>query len=146
MILTKATLQDLNELSTLEQTLFETVNFPLSKSSFRYHIKNNLLYTSKIDNKIVGYILILIKRKKAKIYSIGVMQEFRGKQISKKLLEIALDTLKTLQFEKTILEVRSDNNLAIALYKQFDFKTIKEVPSFYLDGCSAYIMEKNYGL
>lgn len=146
MKVTKASLEDLNELYTLEQILFEAVNFPLSKSSFRYHIKNNLLYTAKINNKIVGYILVLIKRKIAKIYSIGVLQEYRGQQISKSLLQKALDVLQVLGFERTCLEVRSDNSLAVALYEQYGFQVKKQLDSFYLDACNAYFMEKGNGL
>lgn len=142
MKIRKASLEDLNELYTLEKTLFEAANFPLSKSSFRYHIKNNLLYTAKINNKIVGYILVLTKRKIPKIYSLGVLQEYRGKQISKSLLQKALDKLQILGFERTCLEVRCDNLLAISLYEKFGFSIKQQINSFYLDGCNAYFMQK----
>ena len=146
MTLTKATLQDLNELASLEEKLFKVENFPLSKSSFRYHIKNNLLFIAKMDEKIVGYILLLIKRKNPKIYSIGVLEEYRGKSISKKLLQKILDEAQNLGFSKVVLEVRTDNTLAISLYEKFGFRITKQLNSFYLDGCDAYFMERDNNL
>lgn len=132
---------DVSKLFSLEQELFKKENFPLSYTSFYYHIKNNLLYVAEVDKKIVAYILVLIKRKKAKIYSIGVSNQFRGQKISSKLLATALVKLKKLSFKRVVLEVRVDNNNAIELYKKFGFKIQKLSKSFYLDGCDANIME-----
>lgn len=146
MILTKAGVHDIDELHQLEQTLFEIANFPLSKSSFRYHVKNNLVYIARIDQELVGYILVLIKRKNAKIYSLGIKQEHRGKQIAKNLLQKTLSELHKLGFHKTLLEVRSDNIQAISLYKSFTFTVTKQLQAFYLDGCDAYLMEKDNGV
>lgn len=144
MRIKKASLSDGVKLYKLENTLFDQKNYPLSRSSFRYHILNNLLLVFEIEDKIAGYILMLVKRKDAKLYSIGVDKCYRGKKIAYKLLKKALIELKASGFKRVLLEVRIDNEAAISLYEKAGFNTIKKLNSFYLDGCDAYLMELKY--
>lgn len=141
MILRAATSHDAIALSKLEKELFSEENYPLSYNSFTYHIKNNLLLVLELDKRIIAYTLVLIKRKKAKLYSIGVLKEFRAQGFSSLLLENSIQKLHTLDFKSLVLEVRRDNIDAIALYKRFAFHITKEQKQFYKDGCDAYIME-----
>jgi ribosomal-protein-alanine N-acetyltransferase len=141
MIIRKATSSDVSKLFALEQEIFTAENYPLSRASFAYHTKNNLLYVAEIDGKIAGYVLALVKRAKAKLYSIGVSQAFRGKKIAHVLLETIVHELFSMNFKQIVLEVRIDNEAAIALYKFLGFQIKKTLKSFYLDGCDAYFME-----
>lgn len=140
MKIRKALLEDAKELFLLEEKLFSKENFALSKASFRYHIKNSLLYVAEVNFEIVGYVLVLLKRKNPKLYSIGVSKNHRGKKIATKLLVFVIDILKLLKSQSFFLEVRVDNVIAITLYKNMGFSIQKRVKSFYRDGCDAYIM------
>lgn len=144
MKIKKAVSSDVKELFLLEKRVFTPENFPLSRASFAYHVKNNLLLTAKIDEEIAGYVLVLIKRKSAKLYSIAVKKEWRGKRVAFKLLKKVNEELIALGFKKVLLEVRTDNEKAIELYKSFGFTLKKRVKEFYRDGCDAYIMEIEY--
>ena len=144
MIIKQASIKDVTKLYNLEQELFNAQNFPLSKGSLRYHILNNLLYTAEVDGEVAGYILVLIKRAKAKLYSIGVNENFRGKKISQMLIDTILRELKILNFKQVLLEVRTDNVVAITLYKKVGFEIKKTLKEFYLDGCDAHLMELDY--
>ncbi|QSZ41476.1 ribosomal-protein-alanine N-acetyltransferase [Sulfurimonas aquatica] len=146
MTISKATIKELSQLYLLENSLFQKENFPLSKASLRYHINNNLIYLAKIEDVVVAYILVLIKRKNAKIHSLGVQKEHRGKNIAKLLLKKALEELEMSSFKSILLEVRCDNQSAISLYKSFQFETTKIEHRFYLDGCDAFIMKKDNGI
>ncbi|MDD5372570.1 MAG: ribosomal protein S18-alanine N-acetyltransferase [Sulfurimonas sp.] len=141
MTIRKAEQKDVASLYALEQKLFSAENFPLSKGSFAYHIRNNLLFVAEIDNNIVGYVLVLVKRTNAKLYSIGVIESHRGRKIAKRLLESAINESVSLGFRRLLLEVRTDNSTAISLYKKLGFNIIKNLKAFYLDGCDAYLME-----
>jgi ribosomal-protein-alanine N-acetyltransferase len=143
MILRKVKSSDITKVYKLEQELFSAENYPLSKSSLRYHSKNNLMFVAEINEEIVGYGLTLIKRKNAKLYSIGVSKNFRGKKIAHKLLDMMFEELLRLDFKQVILEVRVDNQAATFLYSQLGFKMQKTLKSFYLDGCDAYLMQKD---
>ena len=144
MILRKAQNADLSSLCVLEEELFLPQNYPLSRGSFAYHIKNSLLYVAEVEGVLAGYILVLIKRKDAKLYSLGVSSSFRNRKISQELLQMAFEKLLELGFKRVLLEVRTDNEAAIALYKKMGFSELKRVKAFYRDGCDAYLMELRY--
>lgn len=145
MIIRKAEPLDAAKLYKLEQELFSVENYPLSKSSFAYHLRNNLLYIAEVDGNIAGYVLVLIKRTNAKLYSIGVSEAYRGRKIANELLKIVSKELISLGFKLILLEVRIDNEIAIALYKRLGFNVKKRLEGFYRDGCDAYLMELDYG-
>jgi len=144
MTIRKAEHSDAVKLYALEQELFSKENFPLSRKSFAYHIKHNLLYVVEIDAEIAGYILVLIRYTNAKLYSVGIDQKHRGKKIAGILFETVSEKLIDLGFKKMLLEVRVDNHVAINLYKKEGFEIIKTLSNFYLDGCDAYLMELEY--
>lgn len=144
MTIRRAAAGDAAKLYKLESKIFTKENYPLSKSSFRYHIKNNMLYIAEVNEEVIGYILVLIKRKNAKLYSIAVDSLYRGRNIAKKFLKTVSKELVSLGFEKFLLEVRVDNERAISLYKKAGFNIIKKLDSFYLDRCDAYLMELKY--
>ena len=141
MILRKSLPSDVSALYKLEQELFRAENFPLSRASFVYHVKNNLLYVVQVDGEIIGYVLVLTKRSKAKLYSLGVSSFHRGKNIAQKLLLKAIEEVNTLNFTQLLLEVRVDNEAAISLYRKLGFLTTQTLKNFYLDDCDAYLME-----
>lgn len=141
MTIRKAKPSDVSSLFTLEQKLFCVENFPLSRASFTYHVRNNLLYVAEVEGDTAGYILVLIKRANAKLYSIGVGSSYRAMGIAKKLLETIYAELALLGFKRLFLEVRVDNDIAISLYKKMGFSIVKNLKAFYLDGCDAYLMK-----
>jgi ribosomal-protein-alanine N-acetyltransferase len=140
MTIRKAVSGDVSKLFELEQELFQAENYPLSRASFFYHVKNNLLYIAEVEGIIAGYVLALVKRKDAKLYSIGVAKAYRGRKIAYKLLEVIIAELLAMDFKQIVLEVRTDNQNAVTLYENFGFKVKKIVKSFYRDGCDAYLM------
>ncbi len=134
---------DALRLSALEEQLFTADNYPLSRHSFYYHIRNNLLLVAETDRgEIAGYTLALIRRRDAKLYSLGIAQPYRGKGVASMLMKAVLEALGKRGFKRTLLEVRCDNIEAVALYKRFGFVVTNELGAFYRDGCNAYLMEQ----
>lgn len=144
MKIRKAKQSDISSLFALEKELFCSENYPLSRGSFSYHVKNNLLCVAEIDGKIAGYALVLVRRKTPKLYSIGVSQEYRKQKISQEMIVYLLKELWAMGFSNLLLEVRIDNDAAIALYKKIGFFEVKKLKAFYRDGCDAYLMELKY--
>lgn len=141
MRIRKALQSDVKQLFLLEKKLFSKENFPLSKGSFRYHIKNSSLFVMQEGYDIVAYVLVLIKRKDAKLYSIGVDDSWRGQKIANRLLQKSIEELHKLGFVTLLLEVRVDNLEALALYQKIGFEIQKRLKAFYGDGCDAYLMK-----
>ncbi len=141
MTIRKALKSDVKQLFLLEKKLFSEENFPLSKGSFRYHIRNSSLFVMQEGYDIVAYVLVLIKRKDAKLYSIGVDDSWRGQKIANRLLQKSIEELRKLGFVTLLLEVRVDNLEALALYQKIGFEIQKRLKAFYSDGCDAYLMK-----
>jgi ribosomal-protein-alanine N-acetyltransferase len=140
-----ATLKDTTPLSKLEAQLFSAENYPISRRMFRYHIQRNRIIVAIDDsNNIIGYALVLLRKKWAKLYSLGVLKKYRGEGVASTLLTQLTEQLKTQENERILLEVRVDNPNAIALYERHGFLPIRRTPGFYKDGCDALIMELAY--
>ena len=58
------------------------------------------------------------------------------------MIEVMLTEARKNQADRMLLEVRTTNDSAIALYKNFDFEIIAERPNYYGPGLSAYLMER----
>ncbi|WP_428023579.1 GNAT family N-acetyltransferase [Arcobacter sp.] len=130
MKIEKANLDDIKELLFIEEKLFLNDSSALSKASFSYHLKRNIIYKIKIDKKTVAYILWLKRKNYYRLYSLAILKEFQGKGLGKSLLEFSLNTLDKDCFE---LEVRVSNQTAINLYEKFGFKKVKVLEEFYDD-------------
>ena len=144
MMLRRAVASDAKPLFALESRVFSEENYPLSVWSFYYHIRKNLLFVAyDEEGELAGYVLALVKREKAKLYSLGIDEEHRGLGIAKMLLENILTELRNLGFKSVLLEVREDNEKAIDLYLKFGFVEMKKQKQFYKDGCTAFVMEKS---
>ena len=135
----QATLEHINELLRLENKLFGSNDFAMSRGSFYYHMKRNQLYVYKEKNEIVGYILWLKRKTYYRLYSLGVCESFRNKGISKALLAYSFVHLKS---DAYTLEVKKINQSAIALYEQFGFIKQKILSEYYPDNTDAYFMKK----
>lgn len=137
-----AVLNDVAALSKLELQLFSAENYPISRQMFRYHIQRNRIIVALNDaEEIIGYCLVLLRKKWAKLYSLGVLEKYRSEGIAGTLLTQMFQELKNKEYERILLEVRVDNLNAIALYKRHGFKTLRRTSGFYKDGCDAFIME-----
>jgi len=140
-----ATLEDITPLSELEAQLFSAENYPISRRMFRYHIQRNRIIVALNDaEEIIGYVLVLLRKKWVKLYSLGVLKKHRNEGVANTLLTQLSEELKMQGYKRILLEVRVDNPNAIALYERHGFITIHRTPGFYKDGCDALIMELTY--
>lgn len=125
-MISRAISKDVKELFKLEKSVFKADDFALSKRSFYYHIRQNLLLVAKKDDEILGYILVFYRLKIPRIYSLAVSKKARNLGIGSLLLNDVLSNFATLR-----LEVKKSNKKAIKLYKKFGFKIIKKLPKYY---------------
>jgi RimJ/RimL family protein N-acetyltransferase len=93
-------------------------------------INNMKILFAEYENKIVGMVGIHFHHQEkikhiGEIGSVFVLPEYRGKGISKKLLEQAiLIGREKVKIEKVVLEVTVTQTTAIALYKKLGFRTV----------------------
>lgn len=92
---------------------------------FAEKISNKAEVFTEIDNdQIVGMVAGYINDTETKVSYInivGVLEEYRGKGISQKLLKEFIDASREKDFEIIKLEVEKDNKSAIKIYKRLGF-------------------------
>lgn len=137
-MITQATPEDLNRLYDLEKEIFKNDTFALKKESIKYHLQRNIIYKIEVDNKLVGYILWLNRKKYFRLYSLAISKAYQNQGLAKQLLDYSFEHLKEKSFS---LEVKVSNIGAIKLYEKFGFK-IKKVLENYYDNEDGYLMEK----
>ncbi len=105
----------------------------LSQSTRRY-------FVAEIDGAIVGYAGSFVLTPEADVQTMGVAADQRGRGIGALLLTTLIEQAIQAQATQLILEVRSDNGAAIAMYQRFGFERISSRPNYYAPDVDALIM------
>lgn len=119
----------------------------ISDRSFRRFLKgeaNRLLVAEGDDGHLVGYGLLLRHRgtSLARLYSLAIAPEAQGQGLGYALLVALEAQAETDECRFIRLEVRTDNQGAIALYRRNGYRPVGERKGYYEDGAAALLMEK----
>lgn len=108
--------------------------------NFSNYLTNDIYsqYVYLINDKIVGYILITIIDDLVEVHLLYVDSLFRNQRIGTRLIEYLINKYSNYKF---LLEVASNNYIAIKLYKTMNFKIINIRKKYYND-IDAYVMER----
>lgn len=106
--------------------LFEDLDRPMLENPKEIILdKGGYIFLAEYESKIVG--TITLKRIDKNLYEIlklGVNTGYQGLGIGKNLMSHCIESLKSQNVEKIILETNTKLEKAIALYKKFNFKEI----------------------
>lgn len=145
--LRSATITDIPALVALEKQSFSSDK--ISRRSFSYFIRKGhcSLILAIHDNELAGYALVLYRKgtQLARLYSIAVSDQFRGRGIANTLLQNVQQLAAKQLCLFMRLEVRTDNDAAIGLYRKLGYHRIGVVKEYYEDGSDALQMEKSLG-
>ena len=97
-------------------------------------------FVAEIDGAIVGYAGSFVLTPEADVQTMGVAADQRGRGIGALLLTTLIEQAIQAQATQLILEVRSDNGAAIAMYQRFGFERISSRPNYYAPDVDALIM------
>lgn len=114
-----------------------------SKGSILLEYQNNpfmRIVVFLIENKVVGFINYYEIYDRLEIANFNVLPYFQNHGIGTKLILYVVDKYKE-KFKNITLEVRSDNEKAIKLYKKIGFVE-KAVRKNYYNGIDGILMEK----
>jgi ribosomal-protein-alanine N-acetyltransferase len=135
---------DAHRCAALEQQLFAGDD-PWSPSAFltEMRARHNRYVAARDGNKLVGYAGIsrlgLRPPHEYEIHTIGVDPDHRGVGIGRQLLDALLEFADGTVF----LEVRTDNDVAIALYRSAGFVQVGLRKRYYrVSGADAYTMRR----
>jgi ribosomal protein S18 acetylase RimI-like enzyme len=136
---------DLNALVSLENECFDYDQ--ISRRSFQRFLtqpQDRLLIAHNEADDLLGYGLLLHRRGTvlARIYSLAVSPRARGLGLGRQLLHGLEAEAIASQCRFVRLEVRDDNDAALALYKAEGYKVLHRRSSYYIDGGDAFALEK----
>lgn len=136
-----ASWRDLRQVRQLEQICFPKDAWPLLDIIGVLSLPNVIRLKAITEAKLVGFIAgdIRSAEKVSWIATVGVLPEYRGRGIGRRLLEACEAQLPTPMVR---LCVRASNDTAIELYKRCGYYGIGSWPNYYQDGEQAIVMEK----
>tara|TARA_R110002020_G_scaffold135469_5_gene302483 strand:+ start:5721 stop:6866 length:1146 start_codon:yes stop_codon:yes gene_type:complete len=139
-----AVISDIDALDTIEKAVFSSDR--ISRRSFRTLIDRPTAETLVIeaDGQVCGYAMILFRAGAAlaRLYSLAVTPGHAGKGLGRALLAAAEKAAMDHDRILLRLEVREDNEAAIALYKATGYRHIGRVADYYEDAMAALRFEK----
>ncbi len=122
LILRQMTMDDIDATLQIEQSIYP---YPWTRGNFTDALNSGYIgKVAELDNKMVGYAVLMPAEDEAHLLTIGIAAEHQGKGLGSELLRKILDLAQSLKMRRIILEVRPSNMPAIALYRKNGFRKI----------------------
>jgi ribosomal-protein-alanine N-acetyltransferase len=95
--------------------------------------------------KLIGFIVSRRGGGEAEILSIAVAPAWRGRKLSRSLLDLHLRRLAGLGTRAVFLEVGKNNAPARALYRRAGFHEVSQRQGYYAGGLAALVLRRDFG-
>ena len=129
-----------NDLMNAFDFLFSTIfSYKINDDFINNSFTKYFIYLEK--SNIIGFVNYYDLYERFEIANIYVLEDYRHKGIASSLITKVIDVGKQKNIENITLEVKKDNDAAIALYKKFDFLPVA-VRSKYYNGVDGILMER----
>lgn len=104
------------------------------------------IFVAESGSDVVGDAIVLFRSgfKTARLYSMIVSPEWRGRGVARSLLAAAETAARERGSVSLRLEVREDNRPAIALYRNHGYEVVGAASDYYEDGGGAVRMRKRF--
>ncbi|MBN1959499.1 MAG: ribosomal protein S18-alanine N-acetyltransferase [Deltaproteobacteria bacterium] len=98
-----------------------------------YSFTRSKIYIAEntINREILGFIVFRLSVDEIEIFNIAVLPSVRRKGIGRKLMQVVIQFANIQKKLSILLEVRSSNEKAIALYKSLGFRTTGKRQGYY---------------
>ncbi len=103
---------------------------------------NYLCFGEILRDKLVAFVGVSMSLDTCDIEDVLVGVDFRRQAFAKKLINYAIEYIKTQNKQKVFLEVRENNIPAIKLYENLGFNKISMRKNYYSDGENALVYLK----
>ncbi len=124
--------EDFEELVRLEQEGFTSEAFSRSQVRWLLTRARGTTMVAEIEGSIVGSAVVLWRKggPAARLYSITIGKEHRGKGLGRELLEAAEEAAWEHGCTRMSLEVRTDNQAALGLYESSGYRHFRDLPGY----------------
>lgn len=136
--------RDLDSLVSLENEVFRLDRFSRENIEYLVSEAHATVLIMELDNQVVGaaYLLWRNNLRLGRLYNIAISPKIQGKGLGTRLLKACELEAAWRYCDTFSLEVRSDNEKAIAFYKKHGFKIDGNLPDYYEDGAPGFKMTK----
>jgi [ribosomal protein S18]-alanine N-acetyltransferase len=107
--------------------------------------RNVIAHRVTKGRKFVGFILSRRASDEAEILSVAIAPAWRGRKLSRGLLDLHLRRLAGLGVRSVFLEVDKHNAPARALYKRAGFHEVGQRQGYYHSGTAALVLRRDLG-
>ena len=115
-------LMDLDAVLRIEQ---QVQSYPWTRGNFSDSLEHGHICKAYVDiDEIIGYAILMPAVDEVHLLDICIAADFQRNGLGKKLLKDMLLMAGELKFSRVLLEVRSSNVAAIALYRAMGFVEI----------------------
>lgn len=130
MIIKKATLENLEDIFKIEESVFA---HPWSLGSLKNLLEDeNSVAFVAVDNEVIcGYCGVNTILDEGYITNVAVLENYRNQGIGRMLVNALLDFAKEKSLAFLTLEVRKSNTPAINLYSKNGFEKVGERKNYY---------------
>jgi ribosomal protein S18 acetylase RimI-like enzyme len=146
--LRQAEAADLDALMQIETACFSADR--ISRRSMRRLLARPTarIVIAQIEGRPAGYAMVLVRAgsASARLYSIAVAPHGRGSGAGRRLLEAAEAAALAMGSTRLRLEVREDNEAAIALYRQAGYLQHGRREDYYADGAAALLFARQLAI
>jgi ribosomal-protein-alanine N-acetyltransferase len=133
--------EDVDAIVEIERRAFTR---PWRREHFLFEIEKNRWAVNRVvrvEGRVAAYTCCWVLHGELKINDFAVLEEFRGKGLGRWLLQELLDDARERGCSWASLEVRENNDPALALYRRAGFEEIGRRKNYYEgDGEDALVM------
>ncbi len=143
VVIRRAGGRDLEAIDRIERRSFSKDRFPRRNLRRVLSSGATAFLLAESDGAPAGYAMVLFRRgaSVARLYSIAVDPDFRGRGVAEELLAEAGRQAASRGADRLRLELRPSNNAAQRLYERAGFTLLERRPGYYDDGEDAIRME-----
>lgn len=136
--------RDLDAIDAIENRSFAKDRFPRRNLARVLKSPAATFLFAEIDGRPAGYAMLLFRKgsRIARLYSIAVDPNFRGKGVADALLKACYPAATLRGAIRLRLELRPSNKPALRLYERAGFAPLERKSGYYDDGEDALRMER----
>lgn len=131
--------EHLKQVEEISKSEFQNTTW--SSQQFEKEIENS--YVCIFENKVVGFLCLLLAGDEMTILNIAVLNDFKRKKIATSFFEQVKKIAKENNIINIFLEVEVQNVPALNFYQKNGFKILRTRKNYYKDGTSCVEMKLN---
>jgi len=140
MMLTPMRWWHIDEVMSLERQLFPVDAWTVEQFWAELAQPTRSYVLAIQDDAVLGYAGLFALAPEADVQTIAVSPKAQGRGIGGLLLEELIDQARAQGCTQLVLEVRSDNEAALAMYTRRGFEQLSTRRDYYAPGVDAHVM------